>query len=182
MLNDKTIQTIAEAILANAKVLQSLVDSLPREAKIAVETKIEQSTPAPVAAQAPAPVVTQSAPAPAVAAVTVPLAQAVAPASVIPTNPAGSQPTAPAMPAAPVFDIPVAAPAAAAPVAPVEVPFNDSQTMTQYVLNVYREIGPQRASGIQAVLNQIGVVNINDVKPEQYAQLYTGIEAVRKAQ
>ena len=54
--------------------------------------------------------------------------------------------------------------------------------MTQYVLNVYREIGPQRASGIQAVLNQIGVVNINDVKPEQYAQLYTGIEAVRKAQ
>jgi hypothetical protein len=174
-------------------VLQSLVDSLPREAKIAVETKIEQSTPAPVAAQAPAPVVTQSAPAPAVAAVTVPLAQAVAPASVIPTNPAGSQPTAPAMPAAPVFDIPVAAPAAAAPaaaapaaaaapVAPVEVPFNDSQTMTQYVLNVYREIGPQRASGIQAVLNQIGVVNINDVKPEQYAQLYTGIEAVRKAQ
>jgi len=173
MLNDKTIQTIAEAILANAKVLQSLVDSLPREAKNAVEAKIEQSTPAPVAAQAPAP---------AVAAVTVPLAQAVAPASVIPTNPAGSQPTAPAMPAAPVFDIPVAAPAAAAPVAPVEVPFNDSQTMTQYVLNVYREIGPQRASGIQAVLNQIGVVNINDVKPEQYAQLYTGIEAVRKAQ
>lgn len=160
MLNDKTIQTIAEAILANAKVLQSLVDSLPRETKIAVEAKIEQSTPAPVVAQAPAPV-----------AVPVPVAAPVA------------SPVAVAMPAAPVFDIPVAAPAAAAaPVAPVEVPFNDSQTMTQYVLNVYREIGPQRASGIQAVLNQIGVVNINDVKPEQYAQLYTGIEAVRKAQ
>lgn len=159
MLNDKTIQTIAEAILANAKVLQSLVDSLPRETKIAVEAKIEQSTPAPVVAQAPTPV-----------AVPVPVAAPVA------------APAPAAMPAAPVFDIPVAAPAAAVPVAPVEVPFNDSQTMTQYVLNVYREIGPQRASGIQAVLNQIGVVNINDVKPEQYAQLYTGIEAVRKAQ
>lgn len=158
MLNDKTIQTIAEAILANAKVLQSLVDSLPREAKNAVEAKIEQSTPAPVVAQAPAPVV---APVPVAAPVAAP-----APA---------------AMPAAPVFEIPVATPAAA-PAAPVEVPFNDAQTMTQYVLNVYREIGPQRASGIQAVLNQIGVVNINDVKPEQYAQLYTGIEAVRKAQ
>lgn len=32
-MNDKTIQTIAEAILANTRVLQSLVDALPREVK-----------------------------------------------------------------------------------------------------------------------------------------------------
>lgn len=163
MLNDKTIQTIAEAILANTKALQSLIDSLPREAQAAVGAKIEQSKPAAPVAQAPAPVVTQSAPAPAVAPVTVP-----APAA-----------PAPAMPAAPVF---APAPAAPAPVVPaVEVPFSDSNGMTQYVLNVYREIGPQRAAGIQAVIQQLGVTNINDIKPEQYGQLWAGVEAVRKA-
>lgn len=163
MLNDKTIQTIAEAILANTKALQSLIDSLPREAQAAVGAKIEQSKPAAPVAQAPAPVVTQSAPAPAVAPVTVP-------APVAP---------APAMPAAPVF---APAPAAPAPTAPaVEVPFSDNNGMTQYVLNVYREIGPQRAAGIQAVIQQLGVTNINDIKPEQYGQLWAGVEAVRKA-
>lgn len=163
MLNDKTIQTIAEAILANTKALQSLIDSLPREAQAAVGAKIEQSKPAAPVAQAPAPVVTQSAPAPAVAPVTVP-----APAA-----------PAPAMPAAPVF---APAPAAPAPTAPaVEVPFSDNNGMTQYVLNVYREIGPQRAAGIQAVIQQLGVTNINDIKPEQYGQLWAGVEAVRKA-
>jgi hypothetical protein len=165
MLNDKTIQTIAEAILANTKALQSLIDSLPREAQAAVGAKIEQSKPAAPVAQAPAPVVTQSAPAPAVAPVTVP-----APAAPV---------AAPAMPAAPVF---APAPAAPAPAVPaVEVPFSDNNGMTQYVLNVYREIGPQRAAGIQTVIQQLGVTNINDIKPEQYGQLWAGVEAVRKA-
>jgi hypothetical protein len=163
MLNDKTIQTIAEAILANTKLIQSLVDSLPREAQAAVEAKIEQSKPVEPVAQAPAPVVAQSAPAPAVAPVVVP-------------TPA----PAPAMPAAPVFAAP--APAAPAPVVQdVQVPFSDANGMTQYVLNVYREIGPQRAQGIQAVIQQLGVTNINDIKPEQYGQLWAGVEAVRKA-
>jgi hypothetical protein len=163
MLNDKTIQTIAEAILANTKALQSLIDSLPREAQAAVAAKTVQSNDVAPVAQAPAPVVTQSAPAPAVAPVTVP-------------TPA---PAAPAMPAAPVF---APAPAAPAPTAPaVEVPFSDNNGMTQYVLNVYREIGPQRAAGIQAVIQQLGVTNINDIKPEQYGQLWAGVEAVRKA-
>lgn len=164
MLNDKTIQTIAEAILANTKLIQSLVDSLPREAQAAVEAKIEQSKPVEAVAQAPAPVVTQSAPAPAVAPVVVPTPAPVA---------------APAMPAAPAFTAP--APAAPAPVANVQVPFSDANGMTQYVLNVYREIGPQRAQGIQAVIQQLGVTNINDIKPEQYGQLWAGVEAVRKA-
>ena len=165
MLNDKTIQTIAEAILANTKLIQSLVDSLPREAQAAVEAKIEQSKPVEPVAQAPAPVVTQSAPAPAVAPVTVPTPAPVA---------------APAMPAAPVFaPAPVAAPAPV--VQDVQVPFSDANGMTQYVLNVYREIGPQRAQGIQTVIQQLGVTNINDIKPEQYGQLWAGVEAVRKA-
>jgi pyruvate dehydrogenase E2 component (dihydrolipoamide acetyltransferase) len=167
MLNDKTIQTIAEAILANTKALQSLIDTLPREAQAAVAAKTVQSNDVAPVAQPPAPVVTQSAPAPAVAAVTVPTLAPAAPVA------------APAMPAAPVF---APAPAAPAPAVPaVEVPFSDSNGMTQYVLNVYREIGPQRAAGIQAVIQQLGVTNINDIKPEQYGQLWAGVEAVRKA-
>ena len=178
MLNDKTIQTIAEAILANAKVLQSLVDSLPREAQAAVQTQIEQSKPVEPVAQAPAPVVTQSAPAPAVAPV-----KSYTPgiASAGPDNIPGGVPfSTPAMPAAPVFAPAPAAPAPA-PVEAAQVPFSDSNGMTQYVLNVYREIGPQRAQGIQAVIQQLGVTNINDIKPEQYGQLWAGVEAVRKA-
>ena len=84
------------------------------------------------------------------------------------------------MPAPPAFTAP--APAAPAPVVQdVQVPFSDANGMTQYVLNVYREIGPQRAQGIQAVIQQLGVTNINDIKPEQYGQLWAGVEAVRKA-
>lgn len=165
MLNDKTIQTIAEAILANTKALQSLIDSLPREAQAAVAAKTVKSNDVAPVAQPPAPVVTQSAPAPAVAPVTAPVAPAPA--------------AAPAMPAAPVFEPAPPAPAPAVPA--VEVPFSDSNGMTQYVLNVYREIGPQRAAGIQAVIQQLGVTNINDIKPEQYGQLWAGVEAVRKA-
>ena len=166
MLNDKTIQTIAEAILANTKALQSLIDSLPREAQAAVAAKTVKSNDVAPVAQPPAPVVTQSAPAPAVAPVTAPVAAPAAPA-------------APAMPAVPVFEPAPPAPAPAVPA--VEVPFSDSNGMTQYVLNVYREIGPQRAAGIQAVIQQLGVTNINDIKPEQYGQLWAGVEAVRKA-
>jgi hypothetical protein len=166
MLNDKTIQTIAEAILANTKALQSLIETLPREAQAAVAAKTVQSNDVAPVAQPPAPVVTQSAPAPAVAPVTAPAAPA-APVA------------APAMPAAPVFEPAPPAPAPAVPAS--EVPFSDSNGMTQYVLNVYREIGPQRAAGIQAVIQQLGVANINDIKPEQYGQLWAGVEAVRKA-
>lgn len=179
MLNDKTIQTIAEAILANAKVLQSLVDSLPREAQTAVQTKIAESKPVEAVAQAPAPVVTQSVPAPTPLPVATPVAPVVVQSVAAPAAPATVSPSNP-MPAAPVFTTAPAAPAPA-PVANVQVPFSDANGMTQYVLNVYREIGPQRAQGIQAVIQQLGVTNINDIKPEQYGQLWAGVEAVRKA-
>lgn len=86
-MNDTTVQMIAQAIIANTKVIQSLIEALPHDAKTAVAEVVTVSAPAPVA-PTPAPVV-QAAPAP------------VAPA-------------APAMPAPPAFiaPIPVAAPAA----------------------------------------------------------------------
>lgn len=82
-MNDTTIQMIAQAIIANTKVIQSLIDALPHDTREAVAQSVNVAAPASVA---PAPVVA-AAPAPAPVA------------------------AAPAMPAPPVFTPP--APAAA---------------------------------------------------------------------
>jgi hypothetical protein len=55
-LSEETILTIAQAILANTKVLQSLVDSLPKEAKAKVEAEVAKDTPVPTPAATPAPI------------------------------------------------------------------------------------------------------------------------------
>ncbi len=63
-MNDATVQMIAQAIIVNTKVIQSLIDALPHDTKVAVSEKVTTVTaPAPVAqpvvapTPAPAPVV-----------------------------------------------------------------------------------------------------------------------------
>ena len=114
------------------------------------------AAPAPVA-PAPAPVV-QAAP---VAAAPAPIA---APAPVA---------AAPAMPAPPSFAAPVAAPAATG------APFTDGKGLIDYVMGAYKALGPQKGALIQGVLTGMGYQNINDVKPEHYAALHTGVEALK---
>lgn len=116
------------------------------------------AAPAPVA-PAPAPVV-QAAPAPVVAA---PVA-APAPAPVA---------AAPAMPAPPTFVAPAPAPAATG------APFSDPKGLIDYVMGAYKALGPQKGAMIQGVLTGLGYQNINDVKPEHYAALHTGVEALK---
>ena len=88
---------------------------------------------------------------------------------------------APAMPAPPTFAPPAfAAPAPAAPVAP-SAPFSDGQGLIAYVMAAYKEMGPAKGANIQGVLTSLGYQNINDVKPEHYAALYQGVEALKKA-
>ena len=113
------------------------------------------AAPAPVA-PAPAPVV-QAAPAPVAAA---PVA---APAPVA---------AAPAMPAPPTFVAPAPAPA------PTGAPFSDPKGLIDYVMGAYKALGPQKGAMIQGVLTGLGYQNINDVKPEHYAALHTGVEAL----
>jgi hypothetical protein len=48
-MNDSTIQMIAQAVIANTKVIQSLIDALPHDAKVAVA---EIASPAPAPAPA----------------------------------------------------------------------------------------------------------------------------------
>ena len=133
--------------------LETKIEALT-QAVIALTAKLETSNVAPVApvAQVAAPV---AAPAPVVAA---------APIAAI----------APVMPAAPTFVAPVAAPA------PVGgAPFTDGKGLIDYVMSAYKALGPAKGASIQAVLTQLGYANINDVKPEHYGSLFSGIEALK---
>jgi hypothetical protein len=159
-MNDSTIQMIAQAIIANTKVIQSLIDALPHETKQAVA---EVVAPVPML---PSSVKVTSTPEPVAAPVVVAPVPVPAPVVV----------AAPAMPApptfAPVAPAPVAAPNAAAP-------FTDGKGLIDYVMAAYRTMGPQKGAQIQTVLTGLGYANINDIKQSDYAALFAGIEALK---
>jgi len=97
------------------------------------------------------------------------------PAPVTPLAPVMQAPAAPVMPAPPMF----APPAAPAP-APTGAPFTDGAGLIAYVMGAYKEMGPQKGAQIQSVLTSLNYQNINDVKPEHYAALYQGVEALKR--
>ena len=134
-------------------------------AVVALTAKIEGinvAAPAPVA-QAPALV---AAPAPVAAPVAAPVVLENVPA------PAG---TMPVMPAAPSF----VAQAPVAAVVSMSAPFNDPKGLLEYVMGAYKALGADKGQQIQGVLTSMGYQNINDVKPEHYAQLHAGVEALK---
>tara|TARA_R110000868_G_scaffold178707_2_gene418550 strand:+ start:1146 stop:1550 length:405 start_codon:yes stop_codon:yes gene_type:complete len=131
--------------------LESKIEALTAAVQ-ALTAKLESGNIAPAAPVAPAP-------APVVKAVPV-----VAPAPVA---------VAPAMPVPPVFVAPVAAPA------PAPSMFTDPKGLIDYVMGAYKALGPQKGASIQGVLVGLGYQNINDVKPEHYDALFSGIEALK---
>ena len=50
--------------------------------------------------------------------------------------------------------------------------------MVKYVMEKYSALGAEKGAGIQGVMGDLGYTNINDIKPEHYAQMYAGIEAI----
>jgi len=100
----------------------------------------------------------------------VPAAPVAAPVPVAPPAPVVTAPAA--MPPPPVFAT-APTPAASA------LPFSDATTLVAYVMGVYRQIGAAKGAGIQNVLTSLGASNLTDVKSEQYAQFYAGIEALK---
>ena len=82
---------------------------------------------------------------------------------------------APAMPAPPAFVAPAPAPTPVAGGAP----FSDGKGLIDYVMASYKALGAAKGSQIQTVLTGLGYSNINDVKPEHYAQLFAGVEALK---
>jgi hypothetical protein len=84
------------------------------------------------------------------------------------------------IPTAPAMVIPVA-PAAATPVSasPSDCPIVDQPSLVAYVMGSYKEMGPVKGNMIQGVLAGQGISNINEAKPEQYAAIYAGVEALK---
>ena len=103
------------------------------------------------------------------------VAAAPAPVAVVPAPVAAPAPVAPpvvAMPAPPTFTAPPVA-------APTAAPFSDAKGLMDYVMSAYKALGPQKGAQIQQVLTGLGVSTINEVKPEQYAALFAGVEALK---
>lgn len=88
-------------------------------------------------------------------------------------------PAVASMPAPPTFTMPPAA-APVAPPAPAGAPFTDPQGLMNYTMAAYQEMGATKGAAIQQVLASLGHANMNDVKPEQYAQFYAGVEALKR--
>jgi len=160
-MNDTTIQLIAQAILANTKLLQTLVEALPREAQ---ERVARNAT----VAQQPAPV--QPAP----------VAAPVAPPQTFNVPVMAAQP-APAMPAPPVFTPPPAPAPAPAPIQAPGVPFTDGAGLIKYTMDAYQTMGAAKGAKIQGILQSLGAANINDVRADQYPQFYAQVEALKVA-
>lgn len=169
MLSNDVIITIAQAIIANANVLQSLVDHLPVETKEAVASVV---THAPAAQVVKSKKAEKVEPAPVVAAPLPVIEPVAAPAPVVATP----APVAAQMPPPPVFYAPAqSAPAHVA----TSAPFSDPKGLLAYVIASYNALGAHKGAGIQQVLVANGYQNINDVQPDHYAALYAGIEALK---
>jgi hypothetical protein len=133
--------------------LEAKIEALTA-AVVALTAKLE-ATPVPAVPPTPA-APTPSAPAPAPVESAAPAPVAASPSK---------------MPEPPTFQAP-AAPAAGAP-------FTDGKGLIDYVMSSYKTLGPQKGVQMQGVLTGLGYQNINDVKPEHYAALYAGIEALK---
>jgi len=143
--------------------LTSIAESLKIIATYLTTTQNVQSTPT-------AQVNTPSAPA-------APSAPTLVAAPVVTVSPVAVQSV---MPPAPVFtDV---APVVAAPVvtaAEAPAAFPSKEVMTEFVINSYRKLGPEKGAQIQGVLESLGYKNINDVVPAQWGALKAGIEAIK---
>jgi hypothetical protein len=135
---------------------------------MSLELKIEALTAAVTALTAQLQAGNVSAPAP-VAPTPAPVVQAAPVAAPITV----SVTAAPAMPAPPSFVMPAPAPVASG------APFTDGKGLIDYVMGAYKALGPQKGAMIQGVLTGLGYQNINDVKPEHYAALHTGVEGLK---
>jgi len=89
-------------------------------------------------------------------------------------KPASVVEVAPVMPAAPTFEPVVeAAPAANA------APFTDGKGLIDYVMTIYKELGPEKGAKIQGVLTEMGLQNVNELRPTEYDAFYSKVEALK---
>jgi hypothetical protein len=89
------------------------------------------------------------------------------------SKPAPVVEAAPVMPAAPTFE-PVAAEPAGA-----KAPFTDGKGLIDYVMTVYKELGAEKGAGIQGVLTEMGLANVNEVRATEYDTFFAKVEALK---
>lgn len=99
-------------------------------------------------------------------------AQQSAPAALVAPAPVAA---APVMPALPTF-VPAPAPVAQTLAG---APFTNAQGVMEYTMGAYKAMGPEKGNKIQGILQSMGVQNLNDLKPEQYASFYQAVEALK---
>ena len=86
-------------------------------------------------------------------------------------------PVAPVMVTAVVTQ--VAVPVTPVQASPFSAVFANQAELTAFVMDSYKALGPIKGAKIQDVLTSVGVKNINEVKPEMYAAVKTGVEALK---
>ena len=68
------------------------------------------------------------------------------------------------------------------PAAPVATcPITNGKELMDFVMSAFKAMGPEKGARIQEVLQSIGCAAINEVRPDQYAALHAGIEALKAA-
>ena len=75
------------------------------------------------------------------------------------------------MPAAPIFEPVVEATGKA--------PFTDGKGLIDYVMTAYKEMGAEKGAKIQGVLTEMGLQNVNELRPTEYDAFYTKVEALK---
>lgn len=80
---------------------------------------------------------------------------------------------APVMPAAPTFE----------PACPThdaaKAPFTDGKGLIDYVMTAYKEMGAEKGAKIQGVLVEMGLQNVNELRPTEYDAFYAKVEALK---
>lgn len=146
------ILVIAEAILANTQILKLLLDKLPDAVKAEVAHAVNQVTPV------AAPVVAAKKPVEVEIPVLVPAKVEAAPIPAVVITPV-------VVPAAPVATCPI----------------TNGKELMDFVMSAFKSMGPEKGARIQEVLQSIGCAAINEVRADQYAALYAGIEGLKAA-
>jgi hypothetical protein len=80
---------------------------------------------------------------------------------------------APVMPAAPTFE-------PACPTNDVaKAPFTDGKGLIDYVMTAYKEMGAEKGAQIQGVLVEMGLQNVNELRPTEYDAFFAKVEALK---
>jgi hypothetical protein len=95
------------------------------------------------------------------------------PAPVVEAPVVEAAPAAPVMPAAPTFE-------PACPTHDVaKAPFTDGKGLIDYVMTAYKEMGAEKGAQIQGVLVEMGLQNVNELRPTEYDAFFAKVEALK---